>query len=116
MFKLRPGIFKAHPDSGETIIGRTLPHWPEVKRIAVAAHEEFKTLPSIGWDIAITEDGPVIVEGNSQWGTDGVQMSHQKPLQATSIPACLAQHFDRLANAHDLPRLTGRFWNPSCAD
>ena len=115
VFKVRPGIFKAHPDSGETIIGRTLPHWPEVKRIAVAAHEEFKTLPSIGWDIAITEDGPVIVEGNSQWGTDGVQMSHQKPLQATSIPACLAQHFDRLANAHNLPRLTGRFWNPSCA-
>ena len=112
VFKLRPGIFVAHPDSGETILGRTLPHWPEVKRIAVAAHEEFKTLPSIGWDIAITKEGPVVVEGNSQWGTDGVQMSHQKPLQATSIPACLAEHFDRLADAHDLPRRSRAILKP----
>ena len=54
----------------------------------------------------------MVVEGNSQWGTDGVQMSHQKPLQATSIPACLAEHFDRLADAHDLPRRSRAILKP----
>jgi hypothetical protein len=104
VFKLRPGFLSAHPDSGATVLGRTLPHWPEVKRLAVAAHREFNTLPSIGWDIAIAEDGPVIVEGNSEWGTNIVQMSHQKPLQATSIPACLAEYFDRVGETRGLPR------------
>jgi hypothetical protein len=105
VFKARPGVFVSHPDSGATILGRRLPHWPEVKRLAAAAHQEFKMLPSIGWDIAITDDGPVIVEGNGEWGTNVVQISHQKPLEATVIPARLAEHFDRLAEAHSLPRL-----------
>jgi hypothetical protein len=104
VFKSRPGVFAAHPDTGADILGRNLPHWPEVTRLAVAAHREFKALPSIGWDIAITEDGPVIVEGNSEWGTNVIQLSHQKPLDATVIPARLAEHLDRLVEARDLPR------------
>jgi len=93
VFKSRSGVFDAHPESGAAILGRRLPHWSEVKELAVAAHAEFKTLPSIGWDIAISEDGPVIVEGNSEWGTNVVQMSHQLPLDATVIPLRLAEHF-----------------------
>jgi hypothetical protein len=104
VFKSRPGIFIAHPDTGAIIAGRTLPHWSEVKRLVLAAHQEFKALPSIGWDIAITDNGPVIVEGNGEWGTNVVQLSHQKPLGATLIPARLAEHFDQLADAHGLPR------------
>ena len=93
VFKSRTGVFDAHPESGAAIFGRCLPHWSDVKRIAVAAHAEFKTLPSIGWDIAITADGPVLVEGNSEWGTNVVQMSHRMPLDATVIPVRLAEHF-----------------------
>jgi hypothetical protein len=93
VFKSRSSVFDAHPESGAAILGRCLPHWSAVKELAVAAHAEFKTLPSIGWDIAITEDGPVIVEGNSEWGTNVVQMSHQLPLDATVIPLRLAEHF-----------------------
>ena len=103
VFKSQPNSFIAHPDTGATILGRTLPHWSEVKRLAVAAHQEFKRLPTIGWDIAIAEDGPVIVEGNSEWGTNVVQFAHQKPLEATLIPARLAEHFDQLADVHGLP-------------
>jgi hypothetical protein len=93
VFKSRADVFDVHPESGAAILGRCLPYWSEVKRLAVAAHEEFKTLPSIGWDIAITADGPIIVEGNSEWGTNVVQMSHQRPLDATIIPLRLAEHF-----------------------
>jgi hypothetical protein len=96
VFKSRAGVFDAHPGSGAAIRGRYLPHWSKLKRLAVAAHAEFKTLPAIGWDIAITADGPVIVEGNSEWGTNVVQMSHQMPLDATVIPVRLVEHFAQL--------------------
>ena len=105
VFRSQPGVFVAHPDSGAAILGRRLPYWQEVKQLALAGHQEFKTLPSIGWDIAITEDGPVIVEGNSEWGTNVVQMAHQKPLDATQIPVRIAEHFDQIAEAHNLPRM-----------
>ncbi len=104
VFRSRPGAFIAHPDTGAVILGRNLPYWAEVKRLALAAHQEFRTLPSIGWDIAIAEDGPVIVEGNCEWGTNVVQISHRTTLAATTIPASLAEHFDRLGEAHGLPR------------
>ena len=97
VFKSRPGLFVAHPKTGAAIAGRTLPHWPAVKQLALAAHREFGALPSIGWDIAITDDGPVIVEGNSVWGANVIQMSHRQPLEATIVPTCLAEYFDHLA-------------------
>jgi hypothetical protein len=37
-------------------------------------HNYFKDIHSIGWDIAITEDGPVIIEGNDNWEISLVQI------------------------------------------
>lgn len=44
-----------------------VPNWTEVKAAAIKAHECFEGLTSIGWDIASTLDGPLIVEGNHDW-------------------------------------------------
>ena len=110
VFKSRPGLFVAHPETGAAIAGRMLPHWPTVKRVALAAHREFGALPSIGWDIAITDDGPVIVEGNSVWGANVEQMSHQQPLEATIVPACLAEYFDHLARTRSPQRSKSERW------
>lgn len=96
VFKARPGSLASHPDTGALILGRCLPRWAEVKQLALAAHRAFAPLPSIGWDIAIGESGPVIVEGNSEWGVNVVQMAHRQPLAATTVPASLAEHFGRL--------------------
>lgn len=96
VFKSRPGSLARHPDTGAPILGRCLPRWAEVKQVALAAHRAFEPLPSIGWDIAIGESGPVIVEGNSEWGVNVVQMAHRQPLAATAVPQRLVEHFDRL--------------------
>ncbi len=96
VFKSRPGSLASHPDTGARILGRYLPHWPAVKQLAIDGHRAFEPLPSIGWDIAITENGPVIVEGNSEWGANVVQMAHRQPLAATAVPARLVEHFERL--------------------
>ncbi len=58
-------FFDHHPGTGARVTGRVVPFWRETAQLAVDAH---RTLPGrvfIGWDIAITADGPKILEGNS---------------------------------------------------
>jgi hypothetical protein len=83
-----------HPDSGAPIEGRALPHWREACDLAVAAHRAFASMVSVGWDVAITADGPVLVEGNAVWCVDLAQISSGRPLAVTPIPACLSQYLE----------------------
>ncbi len=55
---------EVHPDTGAQILGFTIPHFDQVKALAVNAHKVFKEVNLIGWDIAVGADGPVIVEPN----------------------------------------------------
>ena len=79
-----------HPDTGNPIAGTRLPFWPEVARLALAAHASFPDLPTAGWDLAVLPDGPVFTEGNSCWGVEIMQIAHHRPLGATLFPACFA--------------------------
>jgi len=45
----------------------TLPLWKEVKELALHAATKFSPLQTIGWDIAITQNGPLMIEGNQCW-------------------------------------------------
>lgn len=56
-----------HPRSGRAFTGFQVPYWREVCALAVRASEAFLPHPSIGWDIAVTPDGPVLIEGNTRW-------------------------------------------------
>jgi hypothetical protein len=60
----RLGWVSEHPTTGARIEGARLPCWDEVGPLAVAAHALFSDRLVIGWDIAITEDGPILIEGN----------------------------------------------------
>lgn len=53
-----------HPDSGIAFAGRTMPHWPEVLKLARAFAAHAGANRYIGWDVASTPEGPVFVEGN----------------------------------------------------
>lgn len=58
--------FIVHPDTNEAIIGRQIPKWEEVKAFVKKLGEVVPQVRYTGWDIAITEDGPVLLEGNYQ--------------------------------------------------
>ena len=58
-----------HPDTGVMFHGISIPYWEEAKRLAVISAEKFPELVYIKWDIAITDAGPVIIEGNGAPGT-----------------------------------------------
>jgi len=42
-----------------------MPHWEEIKAIALKAHNASQGRLLVGWDIAVTPDGPLLLEGNS---------------------------------------------------
>ena len=60
----RLGWTSEHPTTGAPIEGTQLPYWNEVKALALKAHRQFADRLLIGWDIAIAEDGPILIEGN----------------------------------------------------
>lgn len=58
--------YTVHPESGVQMVGFTVPHWPE----ALALAKELAMItPSnrwTGWDLALSKDGMVMVEGNAR--------------------------------------------------
>jgi len=59
---------------------KKLPFWHEISNMAMQAHAQFGDILTIGWDLAITPDGPVIIEGNTGWGVVPVQSVSGIPL------------------------------------
>ena len=56
-----------HPDTGALLAGVILPGWPEIRALALRAHACAGNWFSIGWDIALTTRGPVLIEANLAW-------------------------------------------------
>lgn len=66
----------SHPDTGFLFEGFMVPYFKESCDMAILLHSFFPGLHQIGWDIAITADGPVFIEGNDDWGLGSVQSAH----------------------------------------
>ncbi|MCK5691782.1 MAG: hypothetical protein KAI08_03005 [Bacteroidales bacterium] len=70
-----PGVYSditredeaVHPVSGQSITGFTVPFWEEVLDLSTRAALHTRENRSVGWDIAITENGPELIEGNHNW-------------------------------------------------
>lgn len=56
--------YDRHPITGEQIVGFTIPFWKETLELARNAAMVTPELKYVSWDIAITENGPVLIEGN----------------------------------------------------
>jgi hypothetical protein len=91
----RLGWFSAHPDTGAAIEGRAIPCWEEVKRQAVAAHRHFRDRVVVGWDIAILDDGPIVIEGNGNPDLDILQRFMRTGLREQKFATLLAHHLRR---------------------
>jgi hypothetical protein len=71
-----------HPDTGEVIEGFLVPHWQDLKQLTVRAQASFPELRCLGWDVAVTEKGPVLIEANHVWDINLLQMAHRKGLRS----------------------------------
>lgn len=53
-----------HPQTNQIIIGTKIPRWDEVKELVLKAAQALPQCQYIGWDVAVTNDGVEIIEGN----------------------------------------------------
>jgi len=60
-------LLSTHPVTGLKLAGLVLPHWSAVRQLVERAARLFLPLRTIGWDVALTGQGPVLVEGNVWW-------------------------------------------------
>jgi hypothetical protein len=56
-----------HPGTGAPIEGVAVPLWDEVVDVCTRAARVLPRSRSLGWDVLITADGPVLIEGNRGW-------------------------------------------------
>ena len=66
----------AHPVTNTPILGFRIPYWKEVKKMINDACSVVPQVKTIGWDIAISENGPIIIEGNDNWDKDVFQIPY----------------------------------------
>lgn len=85
-------VHEAHPATGARIAGRVLPCWPETVAMLEKAAALFPDRIMVGFDVAITDRGPVIIEGNVQQGSDMVQRTHDLPVGLQRLGELLAHH------------------------
>lgn len=73
---VRPGfprtgeIEEKHPDTGVQMQGVAVPLFDEALQLALRASREFGFMGTIGWDVAVTDDGPLLIEANAYWQFD----------------------------------------------
>lgn len=80
------GPFATHPDTGVEIAGITIPRWSEAVTLAQQAHATCPWLPTVGWDIVVTETGVCLLEANPGWCVELAQIATNQPLGATIYP------------------------------
>lgn len=60
-----------HPDSGHVLNGLVLDNWHDILQKVKSYQGQIPYLKTIGWDVALTDNGPIIVEINNWWDTTG---------------------------------------------
>ncbi|MDN3555252.1 sugar-transfer associated ATP-grasp domain-containing protein [Halomonas maura] len=79
--------FERHPKTGETFQGKVIPMWDAVLDLAQRSALRQIEARVIGWDIAVTPDGPLLLEGNHNWG---------KVLWQMPVDEGMAQELERI--------------------
>lgn len=62
---------KSHPDTNELLDGVYIHDWEIIKTKVIGFQQRMPWVKAAGWDIAITEDGPVVIEVNDFWDRTG---------------------------------------------
>ena len=60
----RKKLYAVHPVTGRVVEGRVLRTWPAIQKLALDAHRAFPQRIIVGWDIAITDEGPLLLAGS----------------------------------------------------
>ena len=71
--------FPVHPDTEKPIKGYQIPEWDQVVALVKKAARRLPQMGYISWDVSLTKDGPVLIEGNANGGYRGYQLKGVAP-------------------------------------
>ena len=74
----RMNRYVIHPDTGKTLLGYQIPSWEEAKELVIELASVLPDLNYCGWDLALTNEGWVMVEANGKGLFIGFQMPTQE--------------------------------------
>ena len=80
MYRMSVSEVELHPETGARLPGFVLPHWPECLRLALQGHAGLPGLGLLGWDIGLSESGPMVTEANSNPHGDIYQRAARRGL------------------------------------
>jgi hypothetical protein len=63
--RFQPCYVERHPDSGTVFAEQTVPGWPRLVAQMLELAARFSMLPYVAWDLAVSDEGFTILEGNS---------------------------------------------------
>ncbi|MDO6414974.1 sugar-transfer associated ATP-grasp domain-containing protein [Sphingomonas sp. BIUV-7] len=85
------GDYDAHPVTDAPIPGRRLPDWAAAQALVADAHiRAFPDYALIGWDVGLSPDGPILIEGNGKPGVLMPQRAARRGLGGERYGALLA--------------------------
>jgi hypothetical protein len=102
-FSRRTTWWTAHPTTGAPILGRRLPMWEQVLEVARRAHAAFADQVVVGWDVALLQGGPQLIEGNKGPDLDIVQRTSRAPVGNSRLGALVAYHLRRALGEAQTP-------------
>jgi hypothetical protein len=102
-FKTAHLRYERHPVTDAPIKGRVLSEWDAIRKTAISAHAAFPHRVIIGWDIALTKIGPVVLEGNSNLDVMFLQRVHDIPAGRTRFGELMNLHLKTLYQRMTLP-------------
>jgi hypothetical protein len=73
---------KRHPETNSRVAGIAVPYWESVRELVCQAAEVHRQAPLVGWDVIVTETGPVLIEANAR--PDEVLLQLEEGLLADS--------------------------------
>ena len=97
-----PGEFDRHPVNDCPITGRHMPEWQALRQLALKAHaEHFDGHVQIGWDVAPSDRGPMLIEANARPNV-------RVPQRATGIGIGATRHGELIRYHLENRTATGR--------
>jgi hypothetical protein len=77
--------YPEHPEAKLPIEGVVVPDWKEACDILRRAARSVPFNRLLGWDLALTDRGPVVLEANDLWDPHGIQMAPDQGLLGTAL-------------------------------
>lgn len=90
---------QTHPATSVQLVGATLPNWLETCQMAINAASIFPGIRTQSWDVALTPDGPVLLEFNFGGDLNLHQLAHGRGVLSESY----VEHLRRCGYRGRLP-------------